>query len=207
LGLGPSQRGYQIAEKGFEEPNHIPDLEEATRYALQNRLDIQMAQFRVDQAEKTLQLEKRRIVKHVGMGASYEGDVEGTDVVGPAIDIQIPLFDQNQARIARSEYKVRQAQKDLQALEGQVREEVIGDLEQIQLFKTRASDLRERIIPLREKILEYAEKWVSAMQLNRLFLLEAQRGFLESQQEHLNAQLELQNALTDLELHLGGRLP
>ncbi len=143
----------------------------------------------------------------MGVGAVYEGDVEGTDVFGPAIDIQIPLFDQNQARIARSEYRVRQAQKDLQALEGKVLEEVIGDLEQIQLFKTRARDLRERIIPLREKILEYAEKWVRAMQLNRLFLLEAQRGFLESQQEYLNAQLELQNALTDLELHLGGSIP
>ncbi|NIO05970.1 MAG: TolC family protein [Proteobacteria bacterium] len=207
LGLGPSQRDYQILGKEFDEPNHIPDMEEATRYALQNRLDIQMAHFKIGQAEKTLQLEKRLIFKHVGVGAIYEGDVDGTDVFGPAIDIQIPLFDQNQARIARSEYRVRQAQKDLQAMEGQIREEIIGDLEQIQLFKTRARDLRERIIPLREKILEYAEKWVRAMQLNRLFLLEAQRGFLESQQEYLNAQLELQNALTDLELHLGGSIP
>jgi cobalt-zinc-cadmium efflux system outer membrane protein len=207
LGLGPIRQDYEIVGKNSETPDQIPKVEQAIEYALGNRPDIQMARFKIRLAEKTLQLEKRRIFKHVGVGASYEGDVEGTDAFGPAIDIQVPLFDQNQARISRAEYGVRQAQKDLQALEGQVWEEIASDLERIHLFQTRAENLREKILPLREKILAYAERWVTAMQLNRLFVLEAQRGFLESQREYLNAQLALQGALTDLELHLGGRLP
>ncbi len=174
---------------------------------MENRLDIQVARFEVRQAESGLQLEKRRILKHVGVGGSYEGDTDGTDLLGPAIDIQVPLFDQNQAGIARAEYRVRKARKNLQAAEAQVHEEVFRDLERIHFLQTRAQQLREKIIPHRERILGYAEEWVNAMQLNRLYLLEAQKGLLQSRREYLNTQMELQRALADLELHLGGRLP
>lgn len=47
----------------------------------------------------------------------------------------------------------------------------------------------------------------NAMQLNRLYLLEAQKGLLESHREHLQTEMQFQYALTDLERHLGGRLP
>ncbi len=102
---------------------------------------------------------------------------------------------------------MRKARKNLQAAEAQVHEEVFRDLERIHFLQTRAQQLREKIIPHRERILGYAEEWVNAMQLNRLYLLEAQKGLLQSRREYLNTQMELQRALADLELHLGGRLP
>ena len=208
LGLKPSQNNYELVpEKECEEFAHLPDLETAVRHALEHRLEVQMAKFRIHRAERVLELEKKLIFKHIGLGASYEKDVEGTEGFGPALDIQLPLFDQNQAQIARAQYEIRQERKKLQALEDQVWEEVTGDLEAIRLFETRRRSLREQIIPLREKILKYAEKWVSAMQLNRLYLLEAQRGLLQSRQEYVEALMGFQNALVDLELHLGGKLP
>ena len=66
---------------------------------------------------------------------------------------------------------------------------------------------RKKLIPLREKAMEYAEGWVSAMQLNRLYLLEAQKGFLESRREYLQALMERQKAMVDLEVHMGGKMP
>ncbi len=55
--------------------------------------------------------------------------------------------------------------------------------------------------------MEYAERWVNAMQLNRLYLLETQKSLLQSRREYLQAIMERRHALVDLELHMGGRLP
>jgi cobalt-zinc-cadmium efflux system outer membrane protein len=208
MGLKPSQVNYELVLKEEHEwPANFPDLDTAIRHALDHRLEMQMAKFRILQGEKMLELERKYVFKHIGLGASYEKDFEGTKGFGPALDIQIPLFDQNQAQIAKAQYKIRQERKNFQALKGQIQEEVEKDLEQIHLFQTRKQSFKEKIIPLRQKVLEYAEKWVHAMQLNRLYLLEAQRGLLQSNREYLEVIKEYQHALVDLELHLGGKLP
>jgi cobalt-zinc-cadmium efflux system outer membrane protein len=211
LSLGREQIGYEIRGEEVEEPLQIPVLEEAIEYALNHRPEIQISRFKVHQAEKELELEKTRILRHVALGLSYERDPEegGSDVevLGPGIDIQLPIFDQNQAQIAKAQYRIRQARKNLQALEGLVREEVARDLARIHLHEIRVHRFREKIIPLREKAIEYAERWVNAMRLNRLYLLETQKSRLQSRREYLQAIMERRHALVDLELHMGGRLP
>ena len=207
LALGPGQIGHEIRGGDVEEPAQLPALEGAIEYALEHRPDVEMARLRVQKAERTLKLEKARILKHVALGVSYERDPDSADVLGPGFDIQLPIFDQNQAQIAKAQYRIRQARKSLQALEGQVREEVTRDMERINLHQTWVHRFREKIIPLREKAIGYAERWVNAMQLNRLYLLEAQRGLLQSRREYLEAIMERQHALVDLELHMGGKLP
>jgi len=182
-------------------------LEGAIEYALDHRLDIQMARFKVRQAEKTLELERMRILKHVSLGVSYEKDTDDAEALGPGFDIQLPIFDQNQAQIAKARYRIRQARKSLQALEGKVREEVTSDLETIHFHRAQVQTFREKIIPFREKAIEYSERWVRAMQLNRLYLLEAQKGLLQSRKEYLRALMEHQRALVNLELHMGGKVP
>ena len=67
--------------------------------------------------------------------------------------------------------------------------------------------LEKQVIPLRLKALDYSNKWVHAMQLNRLFLLESQKGLLQTKLDLLQTQMELHRALVDLERHLGGKLP
>jgi len=207
LSLDPGQMGYELQKGVVEEHLKPPDLDEAIQYALDHRLDIRMARFKVDQVERTLELEKARILKHAALGVSYERDADGADVLGPGFDIELPIFDQNQAQIAKARYRIRQARKNLQALEGKVREEVTTDLERIHFHQVQVHTFREKIIPFREKAIGYAERWVNAMQLNRLYLLEAQRGLLQSRRRYLEALMERQKARVNLELHLGGKLP
>lgn len=207
LALSPAQIGYEIRDGWGDKHIYLPPTAEAIKYALDHRLDIQTARFKVQQAEKNLELEKARILRHINLGVSYERDPDGAGVLGPGFDIQFPIFDQNQAQIAKAQYRIRQVRKSLQALEGQVREEVTSDLERIHLHQARIQRFQEKIIPLREKAIGYAERWVNAMQLNRLYLLEAQRGLLQSRLEYLEALLERQQGLVDLERHMGGKLP
>lgn len=207
LGLKEDLVHYQLTEgQAFYFPE-IPNVEEALKHALRHRFDIQMARFKIMEAERKLKLEKAYVFRDANFLLSYERGIEGQEVFGPGIGLQLPLFDQNQAQIAKAQYMVRRARKRLQALEEQIKEEVIRDLERIDLQKTKALMLEERVIPLRIKALDYSKKWVHAMQLNRLFLLEAQKGLMRTQLDLLQTQMELHRALVDLERHLGGKLP
>lgn len=207
LALGPDRLNYEIRGEGIEEFLQLLPLEDAIVYAMDHRLDVRMARFKVRQAEKELNLEKARILKHVSLGVSYERDSDDSEVFGPGFDIQLPIFDQNQAQIAKAQYRIRRAWKELQALEGQVREEVTSDLERIQVHQVHLTRLREKIIPLREKAVQYTQAWVTAMQLNELYLMETQKELLQSRREHLHALMERKHALADLELHMGGKMP
>lgn len=207
LGLGIADWDYSLGGASLPDGLELPSLEEAISRAMAHRLDVQKTRLKIREAERVLQLEKMRVLKHVDVGVSYEREPGGDAVLGPGIDIQLPIFDQNQAKIAKAQYHLRQARKELQALEGRVREEIARDLEMIRFQQGRLKRFRERIIPMREKALAYAKGWVNAMQLNRLFLLEAQKGLLVSRRVYLEARLALQRASVDLELHMGGRRP
>ena len=207
LGLKKDLTDYEITDKEETHLRDIPGREEALQQALRHRFDIQMARFKIAEAERKLKLEKAYVFREVDFLVSYERDIDREEVLGPGIEIQLPIFDQNQAQIAKAQYLVRRARKREQALEKQVREQVIRDLERIDLHKTKARILKEKMIPLRQKALEYSNKWVHAMQLNRLFLLEAQKGLIRGELDLIKTQMELLHALVDLERHLGGTLP
>ncbi|MBW2205894.1 MAG: TolC family protein [Deltaproteobacteria bacterium] len=207
LGLGAEDINFEISLVQENPALSIPHIGQAMDWAKNQRLDIQMARLKTKEAEHKLGLEKVMVFKEVVIGASYERDVDGDAAFGPGIDIQIPIYDQNQAQIAKAEFMVRRAEKQLQAILRKVREEIVHDLERIRLQQSTIRLIEHSILPLRRNALAYADKWVGAMQLNQLYLLEAQRGMLVSQLEHTRSLLELRNAHTDLEYHLGGKLP
>jgi hypothetical protein len=59
---------------------------------------------------------------------------------------------------------------------------------------------------LYKKAITYVVKWVSAIQLNRLYLLETQKHPFEIRKEYLESFMSLDRVFTDLERHLGGSL-
>jgi cobalt-zinc-cadmium efflux system outer membrane protein len=207
LGLRSYQTDYHIPDQEEQEIPPIPDKELALRHALQHRLDIQVARLKIGEAERKVAMEKWRILKEVHLGGSYEREVEGDAAFGPVVDIQLPLFDQNQAQIAKARFQLRKAKKRFQALEGHIREVIHQDLERIRLQQKKVKIYRQMIIPIRKKALEYADRWFKAMQLSRLHLLDAQKGLMESRLDYLKTRMELSHTMAHFEHHLGGKLP
>jgi cobalt-zinc-cadmium efflux system outer membrane protein len=207
LGLNRQVHEYQIEAHEKYHQLETLDVRALINFAMDSRLDIQVARFKIKEAERRLDLEKMRVFREVNLGVSYERDTDGDEVFGPGVDIQLPIFDQNQAQIARAGYLVRRARKRHEDLERHIIEEVTGDLEKINLFRENSRLLSAQVIPLRKKALDYAMKWVQAMQLSRLHMLEAQRGLMESQLAFIEARMALANAFLTLERHLGGDLP
>jgi cobalt-zinc-cadmium efflux system outer membrane protein len=168
---------------------------------------VQVARLKMVEAQRRARLERARVVKDVHLGADWERESGGGQLLGPKLGIELPVFDQNQAGIARAEHQARQWAKQVQALEGRLREEVGADLERVRFLRLKQDYLDNRMGPLRQEALAYARKWAGLMQLDQVSLLQAQRDLARTPLMSLRNRLELHQALAGLEYHLGGRLP
>lgn len=197
----------RLAAAPPEPTGGLPDLERALALAQAGRLDVQVARLKMVEAQRRARLERARVVKDVHLGADWERESGGGQLLGPKLGIELPVFDQNQAGIARAEHQARQWAKQVQALEGRLREEVGADLERVRFLRLKQDYLDNRMGPLRQEALAYARKWAGLMQLDQVSLLQAQRDLARTPLMSLRNRLELHQALAGLEYHLGGRLP
>jgi cobalt-zinc-cadmium efflux system outer membrane protein len=207
MGLGQLSDSYAFVDESGKWDEELPSLRVATDYALERRFDVKMARFEVQKAENMIRLEKAGIFDEVRVGISHERESDGTNTLGPGIEMELPLFDQNRAQITGARYMLMQAQRELEALEGAVQLEISNDRENVLMYRNKATVLEERIIPLWQDALEYARKWVGVMQLNRLYLLEAQKELLQSRREYTEALLQLNLAYSSFQRDLGGSIP
>jgi cobalt-zinc-cadmium efflux system outer membrane protein len=186
LGLSHEQFYYEIIEALSEEINQLPDLEQLISDALLNRPDVQAARLHVENARHVLALERSRIFSNVESGAVYERGIEGDESIGPEIGVQLPIFDQNQAQIAKAEYRLRQTEKELRAKIEEVREDISVVLERLSLLSQQINVIKTQSLPAYTLAVEHAEKYFNAMQLNMLCLLDAQRKLLETKRHYFN---------------------
>lgn len=207
LGISPEQFDYVVIGDLPEEFKPLPDLEILLAHAFSSRPDIQISKVKVENSKHVLALERKRIFANVEAGIAYARDTEGTDFMGPEVEIQLPLFDQNQAQIAKAEYRLRQTEKELQAKMDLVHEEVTSALERLSFARSRASLIRNKLMTIRQDAVIYAETYFDAMQLNMLYLLEARQKLLESKRRLLEALREQRDQEIELEKSLGGRYP
>jgi cobalt-zinc-cadmium efflux system outer membrane protein len=189
-----------------EAPLALPDLEEVTRRALQERPDLQAARAGVLAADRALLLERRSRWEHVSLGPAYAHEPDGEDLWGVVLEVDLPVFDSNRVQQRRAGAELERAERQVERAESMVREQVAMAWEKLALAHRRESAMRERLVPARQRAFEYAEKYWREMQLNMLYLLEAQRDLSDARRQHLEALYEVQRAWAELEFAAGGKL-
>lgn len=204
MGLRDNQWEIDQNLKFLEVVPSLPSLDSLISDALKKRPDLQMKRAQVEEARRILSLERSRIFNNVRAGIAYEKGVDGEETIGPELGIQIPLFDQNQARIVRAEFRLRQAEKDLEARIDEVREDISTSFERLSFLRQQINLLKEKIIPAREAAVAYAEKYFNAMELNMLFVLEAKKNLIEAKKSYLNALKDYHKEFAGLERITGG---
>jgi cobalt-zinc-cadmium efflux system outer membrane protein len=156
----------------------------------------------VDLAKQKLRLEKRKVLRELSIGASVETADEGTEV-GPAFDLEIPLFDQNQAQIAKAEYRLSQALAELDAQRLVLRKEVRVAMARHRAARRSVDISEKKLLPLRAESLALAREAFSEGKTNLLFVLEAQRQLLESRMEYLSRLSDYLFSIGEIEKAVG----
>lgn len=179
-------RGLLLEDLTIASPPEVPhQLDILLELAEKNRLDYRARKVQVDIAKQKLGLEKRKVLREGSIGASVESADEGTEL-GPAFDIEIPLFDQNQAQIAKAEYRLSQALAKLDAQTLVVRNEVRVAMAHHRAARRSVDRFEKKLLPLRTESLALARAAFSEGKTNLLFVLESQRQLLEARIEYLS---------------------
>lgn len=127
-------------------------------------------------------------------------------ILGPSVTMTLPVFDQNQAQIARARSENAQAVKSYEDL-------YIGIANDIRIASDRAgvswsqvAFYRDELIPQAQRNLEYAEASYQAGGADFLTLLQSQRSAIQVRQAYVTAWSAAAIASADLELAVGAPL-
>jgi len=147
----------------------------------------------------------------VEVGAAFERDErragDGTSgrsfVLGPSLGVELPLFDQNQAQIARAKYAMWQADKLREAVDRNLVQEVRGAVDRAAAAWEVYQVCAERSVPLAERNLRLAREAYDAGGASFLTVLEANRFFLQARTRAIESHLRAAQTLPALERAIG----
>lgn len=189
-------------------PSPATVLDESSVIALagSQRLDVAAARSIVEAQRSDLSVEEGSRLKDFGLGADFERSESGDKSIGPVIEIGVPIFDTNQAQIAKAGSLARAALAIYEATAHRaVREARVAWVE-VDSAARLVAQYRSDVLALSERNLTLAESALKAGQADVTVLLEAQRELIDARKV-LN-DLEREEALARIVLSqaVGGRL-
>lgn len=120
-------------------------------------------------------------------------------ILGPGLSFTLPLFDQNQAQIAKAELALHEADALLESLKRTVMQETREAVDRMTTAWSVARLYEQDVLPLARTTLELSESAYQAGQMPILNVIDAQRSLLETRQAYVAALQNAAAALVDLE--------
>jgi cobalt-zinc-cadmium efflux system outer membrane protein len=183
-------------------------LEKLESMAIENRLDLAAERKEVEALAQALGITiDWRWVGQIEVGVSSERETDRTWVTGPSLAIELPIFNQRQADIARLEAQLRRSQKRLTAQAIDIRSEVRSLRNRLILQRNVADHYSGTVLPLREKIVDLTLKEYNFMLTGAFDLLAAKQQEFEAYQKYIEAVRDYWIIRADMQRSLGGRLP
>ena len=132
---------------------------------------------------------------------------DGHIAVGPNLSIELPLFDQRQAVIARLEAMERAAASTERAVAIDIRADVNAVRARLVAARRTVEFYSKTILPTRRNLSRLAQVQYDAMLLGVYQLLQLKQQEVVAMSEYLDALRDYWIARSDLERAVGGRLP
>ena len=194
----------QLPALPAQDAGDVPALESQ---AVAQRLDLDAQRQEVAIVDKARALRHWGVFTAVQVGPSTERDPDGVRVTGPAVQMEMPIFNQGKADRARLASQLRQSRARLEALEVSARSEIREELAHMKSARATVEYYRDHLNPLRARALELTQERYNNMTLSGLDLLSAKQDQLLSEIEQTQALRDYWIHRTELEHALGGALP
>ena len=207
--------GLWGAQTKWKVPGMLPDvpaeeiaLEHLESLAIKNRLDLASARQEVEVLAQALgvTLDWRWIGK-ADVGISTERDPDGQWVTGPSLTLELPIFNQRQADIARLEARLRQGQKRLAAQAVNIRSEVRSLRSRLMMQRHLVEHYKKVMIPLQERIVNLTLQEYNYMLTGVFDLLIAKQKEFDNYQKYIETVRDYWITRAQIQRVVGGRLP
>ncbi|MEN6607101.1 MAG: TolC family protein [Bryobacteraceae bacterium] len=170
--------------------------------ALNERIDVKIAQQAVAQARAALRLEQAGAKPNVDLLAGYKRAAGFNTVLG-GVQVELPFSNRNQGNISAAEAEVRSAQASLAATEATVRAEVRSAESE---YTLRRRQLLETLSVLRSHAVESSKIALAAYRqggLDLLRLLDSERVRLDVEALYYRTLTEYRQSIVSLASALG----
>jgi len=208
MGLWGRQTSWKIRDQLPDLPPQEHNLADLESFAIANRFDIAASRREMEALAQVLGITiDWRYFGSVEIGVSAERDTDGQWVTGPELALELPVFNQQQADIARLEFQLRQSQKRLKAQAVEIRSEIRSLRDRLLMSRNLVDHYRGVVLPLRERIVDLTLQKYNYMLVGAFELLMAKQREFDDYQKYIEAVQDYWIARTDLTRAVGGRLP
>ncbi len=208
MGAWGPRTGWKMGPRLPELPKEEAPLDHLESMAVEQRLDIGAARRNVQAMGYALNAAKTtRWVGAVNIGVEA-GRLRHNRrfSFGPSVTLEIPLFDQRQAQIAKLEAYKRQGESELHALAIDVRADVRSSRARVLTARGVVEEYGKVVVPLRENVVRYSQEQYDAMLLGVYQLIQAKQAEFDAYREYIEALRDYWIARSDLERAVGGRV-
>jgi cobalt-zinc-cadmium efflux system outer membrane protein len=207
LGLWDADTDWQIAGELPEVPSSDVPMRALERLAISQRLDLQADYLQVTSQVKNLGLTKSfRLLGALDFGVNSERETDSQTRTGPTFAIELPIFNQGQARIARGEAALRQAQDNFEALAIDVRSQIRELRDELASKREIARFYRDELLPGQRRILNESLINYNAMEIGNFELFTTRAEEARTEREYIDAARDYWITRAELERAVGGNL-
>jgi outer membrane protein, heavy metal efflux system len=207
LGLWGPQTEWKIQGDIMPIPDSDFSVKRLESLAVAQRLDLRAAHRDLMSIVTGLGLTRiYRWVPVLGFGFAGERDIEGGLNMGPSFRLEIPIFNQGQARIAKATSQLRRAENRLAALAVEIRSETRELRDRLIGLRDMAKFYHDDLLPTRIRIVNQALLEYNAMQLSPYELFLAKSQEMEAERSYIDTVRDYWITRAKLERTVGGRL-
>jgi cobalt-zinc-cadmium efflux system outer membrane protein len=175
--------------------------------AINQRLDLAATKTQIGALAGSLGITKTyRYLGSVEFGVDTEKETDGQRVTGPTWQLELPIFNRGQGRIAKLQAQLRQAERRLESEAVAIRADVREARDRLIAKRDLATYYRDELLPGRKKILELTLTHYNAMLKSPFDLLLAKQNEISAERGYVGALRDYWIARADLERAVGGRL-
>ena len=132
-----------------------------------------------------------------------EKDQDIEFMIGPNLSVTLPIFDQNQAQIAKAAYARVQAVKSYEDLYLRIAQDIRTAVDRSKTLWANVAFYHDELLPQATRTLDFTEAAYQAGTVGVLTLLESQRSLLETRRGHVQVWANAAAAFSDLERAVG----
>lgn len=208
LGLWGSDTEWTAVQGLPDVPKEEVPLEHLESLAVAQRLDLAAGLAEERTLARGLDLVlSYRWIGSLQLGADAERDPDGQWLVGPNLSVELPIFDRQQAVIARLSSQLRQSQERSAALAVEIRSEVRALRNRLMTTRYRINHYKSVVIPLRQRVVTLTQQRYNFMLIGAFELIESKQKEFDAYQLYIEAVRDYWITRAELEKTLHGSLP
>lgn len=181
----------------------ILQLKEA---AIKNRPDLETKRREIYALAQESKLKEWWAYGNIRVGVSQEKETDGVTVTGPAVELELPVYNNGQAERIKHAAKIEKAQMELLVKAIEVCSEVRENFNTALKFQEKLNIYNEKILPIFKEKIALSQKDYNSMALGIFDLLELKEEEIKAKIERTNTLKDYLSSKVELIYSLGGSI-